>query len=177
MYGWFHQLVQQLDTALALSLPERQLRFQVALLHMQIHAEGLSNEWQRMIAHFVKVTQSYAPHLFFCYQVPDLPRTNNDLEQTFGSVRYHERRATGRCGALPGLVVHGMVRLQAAVLSHLQFFTADDLIPFDLSTWHEIRAQISFRQEARRKHYRFRKDPALFLAALEEKLIKESLRS
>ena len=27
---------------------------------------------------FLKVTDRYAPHLFFCYQVADLPRTNND---------------------------------------------------------------------------------------------------
>jgi hypothetical protein len=33
------------------------------------------------LLYFLKVTQSYAPHLFFCYQVADLPRTNNDLEQ------------------------------------------------------------------------------------------------
>ena len=32
-------------------------------------------------AHFQKVTASYWPGLFCCYDVPDLPRTNNDLEQ------------------------------------------------------------------------------------------------
>ena len=44
--------------------------------------------------HFQKVTRSYRPGLFHTYTVPDLPRTNNDLEQLFGSQRYHERRAT-----------------------------------------------------------------------------------
>ena len=43
-------------------------------------------------AHFQKVTRSYRPGLFHTYAVPDLPRTNNDLEQRFGSQRYHERR-------------------------------------------------------------------------------------
>ena len=42
--------------------------------------------------HFLKVTRSYRPGLFHTYTVPDLPRTNNDLEQRFGSQRYHERR-------------------------------------------------------------------------------------
>jgi hypothetical protein len=32
-------------------------------------------------AHFAKVTASYWPGLFCCYDVPDLPRTNNALEQ------------------------------------------------------------------------------------------------
>ena len=40
---------------------------------------------------FVKVTRSYWPGLFACYESSDLPRTNNDLEHTFGSHRYHER--------------------------------------------------------------------------------------
>ena len=39
---------------------------------------------------FVKVTRSYWPGLFACYESSDLPRTNNDLEHTFGSHRYHE---------------------------------------------------------------------------------------
>ena len=34
-------------------------------------------------AHFLKVTRSYRPGLFHTYAVPDLPRTNNDLEQLF----------------------------------------------------------------------------------------------
>src|SRR5256885_7217161 len=53
----------------------------------------------------------------FRSQIPDLPRTNNGLEQSFGSVRRSERRATGRRGAVPGLVVHGAVRVQAALRS------------------------------------------------------------
>ena len=39
---------------------------------------------------FVKVTRSYWPGLFACYESSDLPRTNNDLEHTFGSHRYHD---------------------------------------------------------------------------------------
>ncbi len=50
------------------------------------------------VAHFLKVTASYQLGLFACYDVPGLPRTNNDLEHAFGAVRYHERRATGRKG-------------------------------------------------------------------------------
>ena len=56
---------------------------------------------------FLKVTKSYWPGLFRCYESPDIPRTNNDLEHTFGSHRYHERRASGRRRGAPGLVVMG----------------------------------------------------------------------
>ena len=52
-------------------------------------------------AHFRTVTASYWPGLFHCYDVPALPRTNNDLEQYFGAARHLERRATSN-GARPG---------------------------------------------------------------------------
>jgi len=171
VYGWVHQLAQVLDDAKERSVEERQLGFQVILWHMQEHAAHLRGAWPQAIAHFLKVTQSYAPHLFFCYQVPDLPRTNNDLEQSFGQVRSHERRATGRKGALPGLVVHGAVRVQAALASRLQVFTAQQLAPHDLQAWRDLRAQVSFRQESRCKQSRFRKDPPAYLAALEAQLL------
>ena len=48
------------------------------------------------IEHFLKVTSSYWSGLFHCYEVEDLPRTNNDLEHLFGQLRYHQRRVTGR---------------------------------------------------------------------------------
>src|SRR6185369_4091593 len=57
------------------------------------------------LVHFRKVTRSYWPGLFPCYTLPDLPRTNNDLEQFFGAYRYHERRTTGRKVASPSLVL------------------------------------------------------------------------
>jgi CheY-like chemotaxis protein len=60
-------------------------------------------------AHFRKVTRSYWPGLFRSYEVAGLPRTNNDLEQFFGSYRYHERRCSGRKVACPGTVVRGSV--------------------------------------------------------------------
>ena len=39
------------------------------------------------IDRFTKVTRSYRPGLFHCCAVPGLPRTNNGLEQLFGSQR------------------------------------------------------------------------------------------
>ncbi len=39
------------------------------------------------IDHFVEITENFAPGLFQCYDVSDLPRTNNDLEYCFGVAR------------------------------------------------------------------------------------------
>jgi hypothetical protein len=153
-----------------------QLLFEEQLTQMREQAEQ-SEAGRSALLHFLKVTHSYAPHLFFCYQVADLPKTNNDLEQAFGKVRRSERRATGRRGAMPGLVVRGPVRLTAALATRLHLFSAEDLIPDDLTRWQQLRSENSFRQEARCKQFRFRKDPLSYLAALEEQLSKISLRS
>ena len=48
--------------------------------------------------------------MFWCYASEDVPRTNNDLEHLFGSHRYHERRASGRKRASPGLVIVGSAK-------------------------------------------------------------------
>jgi hypothetical protein len=87
------------------------------------------------VAHFLKVTVSYEPGLFWCYDVPDLSRTNNDLEQYFGTARYQERQATGRKQAMPGLVIRGSVRVVASAITRTRPFTADELRPTDWTKW------------------------------------------
>lgn len=127
------------------------------------------------VGQFLKVTASYWPGLFHCYDVAELPRTNNDLEHCFGSARYHERRATGRRGASPGLVVRGAVRLVAALATRLQRFDAPDLRPPDLACWWQLRRQLTARQAARGAQRRFRRDPDAYLTALEQRLSQPAL--
>src|SRR5207245_268489 len=98
--------------------------------------------------------------------------TNNDLERTFGATRYHERRASGRKTAAPGLVVRGAVRVIAAVATRGRPFTAAELRPADLARWRQLQAELEVRQEARRCQSRFRRAPASYLAALEERLLQ-----
>jgi hypothetical protein len=126
---------------------------------------------------FLKKTESYWPGLFHCYDVPDLPRTNNDLEHCFGSVRYGERRASGRRGAIAALVVRGPVRALTALALQRQCFLPRALAFADPEAWYSMREQLAFRREARRKQLRFRKNPAAYLAALEEVLLKRGLPS
>jgi hypothetical protein len=131
-------------------------------------------------AHFRTVTASYWPGLFACYDVPDLPRTNNDLEHYFGTARYLERRATGRKGASPALVVRGAVRVVAAVATYLAPPEALDaaalaLRPRDLAAWRRQRQQVEARHATRRAQARFRRDPRAYLASLEKTLLKPAL--
>ncbi|MGI8748265.1 MAG: hypothetical protein ACR2J4_07960 [Deinococcus sp.] len=129
------------------------------------------------LLHFLKVSQSYGPHLFATYRIPGLPRTNNDLEQFFGSARYHERRITGRKVAAPSTVIRGQVRLIAAFGTRLRAPTPADLRPTCVSGWRCLRAQLEVRHEARRQQLRFRRDPLAFLQHLELQYLKPDLPS
>jgi hypothetical protein len=126
-------------------------------------------------AHFLKVTRSYWPGLFACYDEAELPRTNNELEQLFGSYRYHERRCSGRKVACPGTVVRGSVRLVAATATRLRSIEVADLIPADPMAWKDLRGSLGRRQAVRTLGRRFRRDPAAYLQSLEEALIKAAL--
>jgi hypothetical protein len=127
------------------------------------------------VGHFLKVSRSYWPGLFACYDAPDLPRTNNDLEQAFGSHRYHERRATGRKGASPGLVLRGSARLVAGLATRAGAGTAADLASADGDRWKRLRAEMEQRRQRRVERRRFRRDPDGYLKDLENKLNQSRL--
>ena len=129
------------------------------------------------VAHFRKVTQSYWDGLFHCYQVNDLPGTNNELEQDVGTARHVERRVTGRKRASPTLVVRGSVRVVAAGASRLVSFSAADLQLTDVAAWQTLRHTLDYRHEGRRRQLRFRRDPQAYLASLEHRLLRSSLPS
>jgi hypothetical protein len=122
--------------------------------------------------HFCHKTSNFAAGLFRCYDIAGLPRTNNDLEHCFGVARVHERRATGRRGAIPGVVVRGSVRVMAAVATPLQLFSVEELRPKDYQRWRDLRRQLQQREEARRQQWRFRKYPATYLAQIEARLLQ-----
>jgi hypothetical protein len=130
---------------------------------------------EEALTHFLKVTRSYRSGLFHCYADPDIPRTNNDLEQCFGQHRYHERRARGRKRGTPYTVIRGSVRLLAGVATRLRRFDAPDLVPRDQAQWRTIRQTIRRRFALRAQGRRFRRDPATYLKRLEDAYLKSAL--
>jgi len=173
-YAWVHRAAHLLTNE------DKQTAAQVRQLYVHLLEEmecapRSSELLTTMLGTFQKVTASYWPGLFHCYDQLGLPRTNNALEQYFGSARYHERRTTGRKQASPGVVVRGSVRVVASVASRLHPFSGADLYPDDLPRWRTLRSELNRHHEARRLQHRFRKSPERYLTALEEKLIKERL--
>ncbi len=173
-FGWVWRLAVVLANKKGRDAATVQRRYRRVIAALARHRESLGSLTEAF-AHLRKVTRSYWPGLFRCYDVADLPRTNNDLEQFFGSYRYHERRCSGRKVACPGTVVRGSVRLVAAATTRLRPIGVTDLIPWDLSAWRDLRERLERRQAIRTLGRRFRRDPAAYLQSLEDAIINQAL--
>jgi hypothetical protein len=173
-YGWVHRAAHLLGNEAGEDATMVQRRFDglvAAIARHRASAGALAGA----IDHFCKVTRSYRPGLFHCYAVPDLPRTNNGLEQMFGSQRYHERRATGRKMASPAVVLRGEVRVIAAIATRLHPPTARELGRISRKLWADLRRRLESRRQARTLRIRFRRNPEAYLASLERKACQPAL--
>ncbi len=173
-FGWVHRAAAILRDKKGLGAAGVRRRFRGLLGAIARHRQAIG-PLDGAIGHLLKVTRSYWPGLFACDDTDGLPRTNNDLEQLFGSYRYHERRASGRKVASPGMVVRGSVRLVAATASRLRPVEAAELAPPDLATWRSLRTTLERRAMSRTWGRRFRQAPRAYLQSLEAILIKSAL--
>ena len=94
-YAWVHEAAHLLNNKADLDvlLLRRQFRQLLAQMSPLRKQSGLLSQ---AATQFWKVTKSYWQGLFACYEMTDLPRTNDEMEQQFGTYRHHERRCTGR---------------------------------------------------------------------------------
>ncbi len=128
------------------------------------------------VAQFRKVLASYGAGLFHCYDLEQLPRTNNDLEQYFGSYRINRaagHRAQGELGAhrhaRPGAASGGGESTRSVR------FSPADLVPTSLASYYRLRAELASRERPRREQLRFRRKPLEYLQHLEEVASKATL--
>jgi hypothetical protein len=173
-FSWVHQAAKIL--ANHEQTPAATVRRRLSgLLGAMSRDRQQAGELALAVDHFVKVSRSYWPGLFHCYEVRDLPRTNNDLEQLFGSYRWHERRITGRKTASPALVGRGSVRLPAAIATRSRQYSAKDLVRSNTVAWQTLRRNLDHHRETQRQRHRFRRNPQTYLAQLEAQLIQSTL--
>lgn len=175
-FPWVHSAARILKNAEKLEAAEVKRRFQ-ALLDLMARDREKVGALAPAIDHFLKVSRSYWPGLFHCYDVDGLPPTNNGLEQFFGSSRHHERRATGRKSAPRGLVLRGSARLVSAAATRLRTRSGAELQPRDQARWRQLRQQLDTRCRTRRQGLHFRRDPEKYLADLAEQALKLALPS
>jgi hypothetical protein len=175
-YKWVKRAARILKNEEGLAAKKVRRRLVQLLVRMRKAAATAEEPSVRAgLKQFLKVTKSYWPGLFRCYESADLPRTNNDLEHTFGSHRYHERRASGRRRGSPSLVVMGSARVISGLATRLRPDEGLVLRPGYVEGWRELRADLERRRESRRKQRRFRHDPAAYLAQLEQQCLQLAL--
>ena len=173
-YAWVHSAAHVLGNDKDEDAATVRRRFDGLVAAMRRH-RNRAGTLASAVDHFAKVTRSYRPGLFHCYGVPGLPRTNNDLEQLFGSQRYHKRRATGRKAASPAAVLRGEVRLIAATATRLRAPSSRELGHVNREQWTQLRQRLNQRRHARTLRTRFRRDPDAYLAGLEQKACQSTL--
>jgi hypothetical protein len=172
-YRWIHRAAHVLDHPGRRRQGKMRQRY-AGLLGALGRAVPGAGSMRNALKHFLKVTRSYWPGLFQCYDHADLPRTNNDLEQLFGSYRCHERRTTGRKVASPSTVVRGAARIVAATATRWRPVTGADLAPRDLEAWRRLRHDLDQRRHTRTLGRRFRQHPEPYLRSLERLLRAKS---
>lgn len=173
-YAWVHRAAHVLNNRDGEDGGTVRRRFDGLVAAMCRH-RGMAGALADAIGHFRKVARSYRPGLFHAYAVPGLPRTNNGLEQLFGSQRHHERRANGRKTASPAAVLRGEVRLIAATATRLRPPDAPELGRVNRQAWTELRRRLDRRRHARTLRTRFRRDPDAYLAGLEQRACQQTL--
>jgi hypothetical protein len=176
-YKWVHRVARLLDNKAALPAKKMRRRLNEMLSQMTKVATVAEPSVAASLRRFVKVSKSYRPGLFGCYANAELPRTNNDLEQLFGSHRYHERRASGRKVASPGLVVMGSVRVVSGLATRLRPEEGLRLCPGYVEQWQQVRAALEKRRKTRRQQRRFRREPDKYLHELEQLCLQLCLPS
>ena len=170
-FAWVHRIASLLNN-------EAQLDGDGVRIHLR-GLLGAIGRWKAKavglesgIDHLLKVTRSYWPGLFHCYDIEGLPRTNNDLEQVFGQWKHHQRRCTGRKRTPATAVTRGSVQLIAAMANRYHTYSANDLATVAPLQWKQVRAQLEEHRHKRVLQRRFRCAPIPYLQALEQKLVK-----
>jgi hypothetical protein len=120
------------------------------------------------VEHLVTVLRRLGDGLYHCYDVPGLPRTDNDLEQFYRRVKALERRITGHKRSAAFVVRVGGFAVYATAASH----TAENelrrpMAAVPAAAGQAERARLWANQERQTKMRRFRLHRAAYLADLE----------
>jgi hypothetical protein len=129
------------------------------------------------VAHVATVLRRLGDGLYHCYDVPGLPRTNNDLEQFYRRVKAGERRTTGRRRSDTFVVRVGGFAVYAVASSTCSEAELNNQLAGVAATdWCSERQRLRGNQERQTKMRHFRLHPDAYLADLEARWAKLSER-
>jgi hypothetical protein len=123
---------------------------------------------QDPLRHLVTVLRRLGDGLYHCYDVPGLPRTNNELEQFYRRVKASERRITGHRRSDRFVVRVGGFAIYAIAASAVpEIEVRRQLSLVAAAAWQEERAVLRANHERQVKMRRFHLDRSSYLADLE----------
>ena len=96
--AWLHDIAYILQPAPTQPVRAEHVAGQLRSYLAMIRWSEVTPSLQRFGRHLDKVSQSYWPGLFHCYDIPGLPRTNNALESHFRDTSRRLLRTTGQKG-------------------------------------------------------------------------------
>lgn len=151
-----------------------------AALEAQVQDPAMTPSERQCLEHFVHVSRNMRPQLIQCYDLDQLPRTNNDMEGFIRSIKTRYRRISGRKNWNRYLLRYGrrvayyegQVRLgegPAEIAARVR------AVPH--ARWRTRRAEQQARQEEQLKQYRVRHRRTQFLAGLEARWAKTASRT
>lgn len=138
--------------------------------------EDFGSTTLRVLGKWGTMSKTWLPGILHCYDIPGLPRHNLKLEGTFGTLRRHRRRVSGRKETTP-LRVFGPGEIMVQVLDE------EGILPWlqSVSTeeyWAQRRKQEE-REEPLRWLRRLRRDPERAMTQVDEQfyeVVKELSR-
>lgn len=148
-------------------------RFDHWIATLQAHlSKGalFSESEQGCLIHFLKVSRSLRPRLLSCYDIPGLPRTNNDMERYIRGLKTRYRRVSGRKNWNAYLLRYGQSiayfdSLEQTGMNEGTFFACYTRIGH--STWRAARKNCHSMQQERLHVFRFRHQQENYLHSLE----------
>ena len=172
-YNWVLDISDILDKRLpepGVELPDKPLSatVQAELEAYLTHLEKRSDLNPTLLAfrrHLRRLTERYAPGLFHCYDIPGLPRTNNDTESLFGRVRRQTKRTSGAYHAKQRLREQGAWLLFDLTGNEDKQLQRLKRVP--LAEWRDERQRLQSHLVSFSDDRRFRKQPVAYLEQLE----------
>ena len=127
--------------------------------------EDVGSTTLRLLGKGSTMSKTWLPGILHCYDIAGLPRHNLRLEGTFGNLRRHQRRVSGRKETTP-LRIFGPGEIMVQVLDE------EEILPWLQSVsaeeyWSQRRKQEE-REEPRRWLRRLRRDPKRAMTQVDE---------
>jgi hypothetical protein len=120
------------------------------------------------LTHLADFLQRLGDHLYHCYDVPGLPRTNNDLEHFYRRLKCAERRITGHKRSDSFVVrVGGFAVYAVEAADQPEADLRDQLGGVAAEVWQREREALRAIQERQVKMHRFHLHRDAYLADLE----------